>query len=461
MTFPQSFVWGSATASYQIEGGHDADGKGPSVWDMMAHWPGKIVNDDHGDVACDHYHRYTEDVQIMKNMGLQAYRFSLSWPRIMPDGTGKVNEAGIAFYDRLIDELLGAGVQPWITLFHWDYPLALFQQGGWLNAASPEWFADYTKIVIDRFSDRVTNWMTLNEPQCFIGLGHHDGMHAPGLQLPVEQVLRAWHHALMAHGRAVQVIHEHAKQSPTVSWAPVGVAYYPAEETPENIEAARCASMNYFEDKSPVWSNTWGSDPVIKGHYPEAGMKKFGHMMKWFKDSDFEIIKQPLDFYGVNIYQGHPIVADDQSPKGFRDVKREQGFAQTQFYWPHDPKSMYWICKTLYDHYNIPIVITENGTSMHDWVDEDGTVNDAQRIIFLRDYMRELGRAIDDGADVRGYFLWSLMDNFEWAEGYRQRFGLVHVDYQTLKRTPKASSYWYKQVIESNGAVLRDAQVVK
>jgi beta-glucosidase len=452
MPFPKSFVWGAAAASYQIEGAHEADGKGPSVWDMMCRWPGKLWQGRDGYTACDHYHRSRQDVALMKQVGLKAYRLSVSWPRVMPQGVGAVNDKGLAFYDRLIDDLLAAGVQPWVTLFHWDYPLALFYRGGWLNRESVEWFAQYTQVIVDKLGDRVTNWMTLNEPQCFIGLGHGTGIHAPGIMLPMREQLLAMHHALMAHGRAVQVIRSRAKSKPTIGWAPVGVVRYPANDDPRLVEAARQQTMAVRD--AGFWNNTWLSDPAIRGHYPEDGLKLFGPDVPANHEADMALIRQPLDFYGANIYNGTPI---EFGPDGnVRDVQRGDGHPLTLFYWTLDPAVLYWGPRFLYERYKLPLVVTENGLSNPDWVDLDGRVRDPQRIDFTRRYLLQLERAVNDGIDVRGYMHWSIMDNFEWAETYKQRFGMIHVDYVTQQRTLKDSAHWYTKVIASNGAHLHE-----
>ncbi len=444
--FPDHFIWGAATASYQIEGAAQEDGKGLSVWDMLCRQPGKIWNGHSGSTACDHYHRYQEDVSLMKQMGLKAYRFSLSWPRIIPTGFGRVNEKGLSFYDRLVDELLAANIQPWVTLFHWDYPYELFIRGGWLSPESPHWFADYAAIVCDRLSDRVTNWMTLNEPQCFIGLGHLDGYHAPGLKLGFHEVLLAAHHALLAHGRAVQVLRSRAKKTPIIGWAPVGVSGVPASNSPEDIAA--CRTHHYQIKPGSLWNNTWWGDPPVLGHYPEEGLRAYGDAVPKFTEKDMRTIHQPLDFYGINVY-GSPLIkaGPDGQPQ---EVQRPTGYPITQFYWEVTPENLYWAPKFLGERYKLPIVITENGMSGHDWVSTDGAVHDPARIDLTRRYLRELARGIANGNDVRGYFHWSLMDNFEWAEGYRQRFGLIHVDFNTLKRTPKDSAAWYTGVIANN-----------
>lgn len=460
MTFPKDFVWGAATSAYQIEGAAEEGGRGRSIWDDFCHTPSKVWQGDSGDVACDHYHRLSEDVALMKDLGINAYRFSLSWPRILPSGEGTVNEEGMLFYERLVDELLAARIEPWITLYHWDLPMDLYVRGGWLNGSMPELFAAYTKVVVERLSDRVSHWMTLNEPQCFIGLGLDRGSHAPGVRLPRNLVLRAAHHALLAHGRAVQTIREHAKLKPQIGWAPVAVTAFPATETEADISAARQAMFTHHgrcqivhpTDQSCLWGNTWWGDPVVFGHYPEDEMRAFGNDVPDFSKSDMQTISTPIDFYGANLYNGSMVCAGQEDP--VRKVQARPGSPRTHFYWPVTPQALYWGPRFLHERYNIPIVIAENGMACADWVDLDGRVEDPQRIDFTRRYLQQLKRAAAEGVHILGYFHWSLMDNFEWAEGFRQRFGLIHVDFDTLKRTPKRSFYWYKDVIASNGGSL-------
>jgi beta-glucosidase len=451
MSFPKDFVWGAAAASYQIEGASAEDGKGPSVWDAFCRVEGAVREGHTGDVACDHYHRYRDDVALMKSIGLRAYRLSISWPRVIPDGAGAVNEKGLAFYDRLIDELLRAGIAPWVTLFHWDYPHALYARGGWLNPDSPQWFADYTQVIAKKLSDRVQHWMTLNEPQCFIGLGHQAGIHAPGLKLGWADVLRAAHHSLLAHGRAVQTLRAACKAKPTIGWAPVGITKYPPTDSREDIEAARRATWSASSERS-LWNNSLFSDPVCLGKYPDDALKFWGDKMPRFDADDLRTMHQPLDFFGVNIYHGDPVRAGpDGNPQ---PVPRPPGYGMTAMHWAVEPRALYWGPKFFAERYKLPIVITENGMANCDWVALDGKVHDPQRVDFTRRYLRELKRAISDGIDVRGYFHWSVMDNFEWAEGYRQRFGLVHVDYATQQRTPKDSAAWYGEVIRTNGEMV-------
>ncbi len=450
--FRDDFVWGAATASYQIEGAADADGKGPSVWDMMCRQPGRIWEGHTGDVACDHYHRSTEDIALMRAIGLQAYRFSVAWPRVQPEGFGAVNAAGLDFYDRLVDALLAAGIQPWVTLFHWDYPLALFHRGGWLNPDSPRWFAEYAGVVVDRLSDRVRHWITLNEPQCFIWFGHSTGMHAPGMRYRFDEVVLAGHHALLGHGLATQVIRARAKTPPLVGWAPVGVTYHPASDSAADIEAAR--RLTFANTDRSLWSNSWWADPVVLGGYPEDALRLFGSAAPRFSDGDMAVIRQPIDFYGANIYTGCRVAAGvDGEP---RILPVPAGHPQTHFHWNVTPETLYWGARFFHERYGLPLVITENGMSGTDWVSLDGRVHDPQRIDFLTRYLRALGAAVQDGADVRGYFHWSLLDNFEWAEGYKQRFGLVHVDYQTQRRTLKDSALWFRDVIRTRAAGLAE-----
>jgi beta-glucosidase len=448
MIFPKGFVWGTATASYQIEGAAFEDGRGLSVWDMFCRRPGAVWNGQSGETACDHYHRYREDVALMKAMGLSAYRFSVSWPRVLPKGTGAVNPKGLAFYDHLVDDLLAANIAPYVTLFHWDYPYDLFCRGGWLNRDSADWFADYTAVMVDKLSDRVRHWITFNEPQCFIGLGHSEGKHAPGEKLEFSQVLQSAHHVLLAHGKASQVIRARAKLAADVGYASVGIIRIPATDSPMDIEAAR-QSMFAVPMDANLWNNSWWIDPILLGRYPANALEMYGARAPKIQSGDMETIHQPVDFLGANIYSGERVRAGkDQQPE---TVLYPDGFPLTAFRWYVEPAAMYWGPKFYAERYQRPILITENGMSNVDWVSLDGGVHDSIRIDFLRRYLRELGRAIQDGVDVRGYFHWSLLDNFEWAEGFKERFGLVYVDFATQKRIPKDSANWYKDVVASNG----------
>lgn len=479
--FPADFVWGAATSAYQIEGAARVDGRGESVWDSYcrekregtAIWQGNT-----GDVACDHYRRFAEDVGLMKRLGIGAYRFSISWTRVMPEGAGRINDAGLAFYDRLVDALLSAGVTPWLTLFHWDYPMALFERGGWNNRESVRWFADYTRVAVDRLSDRVRHWMTINEPHIFIGGGPDMGPQAPGTNLSISDRLHALHHVLMAHGESVRVIRAHAKKPPLVGWAPCGVIGIPASNSPEDLAAAE--RWTHGVRPGNLWNNAWYADPIIKGGYPEEGLRAYGANVPRIENGDMESMVAPLDFYGVNIYNGTLVRAGTGTPAkpsharssdqtsvstissfpslhamdAIEVVARRPGYDKTQLDWPVEPESLLYGPLWLHERYRLPVYITENGLSAMDWVHLDGKVHDPQRIDFTRRYLLALRGAIGRGAKVGGYFHWSMLDNFEWENGYRQRFGLVHVDYATQKRTPKDSFEWYRGVIAGGGAAL-------
>jgi beta-glucosidase len=448
MGFPKNFVWGAAAASYQVEGAAFEDGKGLSVWDMVCRKQGFVWEENTGNLACDHYHRWKEDARLMGRLGLKAYRLSVSWPRVLPEGTGAVNARGLDFYDRLVDELLKQGVDPWVTLFHWDYPHALFCKGGWLNRDSADWFADYTRVIVDRLSDRVTHWMTQNEPQCYIGLGHLTGEHAPGLKMAWAEILRMAHHSLLAHGRAVQVIRAASRTKSCVGAAPVGVVSAPATSSRADVAAARQATFR-IRTRS-IWSNTWWADPMILGRYPEDGLEVFGRDVPKVRRGDMETICQKLDFYGCNIYSCQTVRAVRGS--GWEPVKGPEGPPLTTMTWRVTPQCLYWGPKFLHERYRLPIVITENGMANCDWVHLDGKVHDPQRIDYVRRHLREVRRAIEDRVPVTGYLYWSILDNFEWAHGYKQRFGLVYVDYETGRRIPKDSALWYRSVIAKNGA---------
>jgi beta-glucosidase len=451
MTFPKGFIWGAATSAYQVEGAVAAEGRGPSIWDMFCRRPGAVAQNNSGDRACEHYHRYREDVRLMKELGLQAYRFSISWPRVLPAGTGPVNAAGLDFYERLVDLLLAAGIAPWVTLYHWDYPLALHERGGWLHPDSPDWFAGYAAAVVDRLSDRVRHWFTFNEPQIFIGLGYQDGSHAPGDRLAFGKVLRIGHHVLCSHGKAVQTIRSRAKAKACIGYALApGPVPVPASLRDEDVRAAREVFSSIAEKN--CMNSSWWTDPVVFGRYPEDGLNLFEKEMPVFSNSDMSTICQPLDFLGLNVYFGKTYRA---GPDGLPEaVPLAAGHVRTSFDWPVMPESLYWAARFYGERYRLPLVISENGMANRDAPGADGAVHDAQRIDFLQSYLRALRRACAEGAEVRGYFLWSLMDNFEWAAGYSQRFGIVYVDYQTQQRILKDSALWYRGVIESNGGRL-------
>jgi beta-glucosidase len=450
MGFKKGFIWGAAAASYQIEGSWDFEGKGFSIWDHFTEKEGAVYQGNSGQIACDHCNRYKEDVQIMKEIGLQSYRFSISWPRVLPQGTGAVNEKGLDFYSRLVDELLSKDIIPFPTLYHWDYPYELYMKGGWLNPDSSDWFAEYTAQVVHKLSDRVNHWFTLNEPEVFIDLGHVQGIHAPGVKLQKRDTIRMIHNVLLSHGKAVKTIRENSKLTPQIGMAPVCAVAIPANEEQSSVDAARKLMFAPdSEDSFTAWSNSWWLDPVFFGKYPAESLKELEKFLPMGYEKDMEIIQQPLDFLGNNHYNGKYVFAgSDGQPV---EKKPEVGEPMTGFNWRVTPEGIYWGAKFLYERYKKSIIITENGLSNKDWVALDGKVHDPQRIDFTTRYLREYKRAAEDGVDLAGYFHWSIMDNFEWAAGYRERFGLVHVDFTTQKRTIKDSGYWYKSVIESHG----------
>ena len=449
--FPETFLWGAAAAAYQIEGAAFEGGRGRSVWDDFCDRKGAVKNGDTGAVACDHYHHFGGDIEIMKELGLHAYRLSISWPRVLPQGIGAANETGLDFYDRLVDGLLAAGITPWVTLFHWDMPSALFEKGGWLCRDSADWMGVYADLVTRRLGDRVTDWITLNEPQVFIQHGHSDGGHAPGLKLTLREQLIAGHNAMRAHGHAVKAIRAASPGPCLVGYTAVGCAGCPVDDDPATIAAARIASTTI--DPSHHFNNTWWMDPVCLGKYPEQGMEVFGAAADGLDDpDDLAEMNQPIDFLGLNTYQaGHVKAGPDGEPV---EVERAPGHPVTHFDWPVVPESLRWAPFFVHERYGLPIYITENGLASMDWVARDGRVHDANRIDFTARYLEQLGMAVADGADVRGYFHWSILDNFEWAEGYNRRFGMVHVNYGTLERTVKDSARWYSGVIGCNGESL-------
>lgn len=452
MSFRDDFAWGAATAAYQIEGAATEDGKGLSVWDVLSHKDGFVKDNNNGDIACDHYHRFKQDVQLMKQMGLKAYRFSISWPRVLPNGIGQVNEAGLDFYDKLVDELVANDIEPYVTLFHWDYPNELFRKGGWMNPDSPDWFAEYTKAVVERLSDRVTHWMTLNEPQCYVALGHKYGTHAPGLKMDNSYVMQIIHNVLLSHGKSVQTIRQYAEKTPIVGYAPVLEYVAPKTNSKEDIELAKQTMFSCTPD-GMGFSEPWWNGPIYEGKYPEDGLKLYEQWLPKIGQNDMKIIHQPLDFFGFNFYRSE-CTAGYVNGEPKVSIDHTVGLPLTAFDWEVTPDGFYHVVKALYEKYQLPLLITENGLANQDWVSLDGKVHDPQRIDFLQRYLRSLKQAASEGVDVMGYMHWSLMDNFEWAAGYHKRFGMIYVDYETQERILKDSAYWYKKVIESNGEIL-------
>ncbi|QIA25774.1 beta-glucosidase [Mesorhizobium sp. AA22] len=454
-TFPDGFYWGTATSSYQIEGAWNEDGKGPSIWDTFAHTPGKIKNNDTGDVANDHYHRYKEDVALMKNdIGANAYRFSICWPRIFPEGTGTPNAKGLDFYNRLVDELKAAGIEPFATLYHWDLPQALQDKGGWQSRDIPKAFADYAGYIAEKLSDRVKHFFTINEFRSFVDAGHrgHEikvpgGTYsvsiAPGLKLSLGELNQVRHHAVLGHGLAVQAIRAKGKQGTKVGPAEVIEIAVPLIEAPEHIKAAQAATRE---------ANTPFLTVMLEGKYTDAYLKEAGKDAPKFTDDDLKVISSTLDFVGINVYKPtYYVLASDQAP-GWREVPFAKGHPQMFNKWlSFGPEAMYWAPKFVQSLWRAKeIFITENGCASDDVIADDGRIYDTDRIMYLRNYLTQLQRATADGVPVNGYFQWSTMDNFEWNAGFGNRFGLVHVDFKTQKRTPKMSAAWFRETARRN-----------
>ena len=450
--FRDDFVWGVASSAYQVEGRDPEDGCGKNIWDTFTE-EGRILDGKDAYTACDHMHRYKEDYKLMKLLGIKAYRFSMSWARILPEGTGRVNEKAIAMYRDMILSMKENGIEPYITMYHWEFPQALQDKGGWLNEDVIQWFGEYAKVVAENFSDICEYFITLNEPECFVGLGHLSGVHAPGLKLPYKDVFQIAHNALRAHGQAVINLRKYACRPIKVGYAPTCGMAYPATDSPEDIEAARKTLFGFHQPMDNwTWNVAWFNDPVFLGKYPEEGLKKFAEYLPEITDEDMKLISQPLDLMGQNIYNGYMMRQGRDGEPEY--VDREAGAAKTAAGWPVTPECFYYGVKFLYERYHLPLYITENGMSCHDDVSLDGRVHDPNRQNFLDLYISALQRANDDGADVRGYFLWTFLDNFEWDKGYTERFGIVYVDFKTQKRIVKDSAFWYQKIIESNGREL-------
>lgn len=434
--FPKDFLWGAASASVQLEGGYDADGKGLSIWDIAP--KKKIKNGESCHVACDHYHRYKEDVALMKNLGLKSYRFSVSWPRIMPE-KGKVNEKGIQFYVNLVKELKAAGIEPLCTLFHWDTPVWVQKEGGWKNKKIIQYFTEYTKVVVDALSDKVQWWMTLNEPQCFIMNGYMQGAHAP-FRNDYMSLNRLTRNCMLAHASAVKIIRKNAKIPPKVGIAMASGAFVPVKETKEAVEESR---RKTFGEGIGLLGNAWWMDPIIAGKPVTAN--RIYHTSR----KDLKEICQPLDFVGINVYQPFNTAAWGGDPNAV-----VPGMPQSSMGWLVDERVLYWTLRFVYDRYKLPIMVTENGMADNDFECLDGKIHDPQRTDFIYRYLGGVKRALGEGIPVLGYQYWAIMDNFEWVEGYTPRFGLIYVDYGTQKRIIKDSGYEYAHIIETNGGCL-------
>ncbi len=431
--FPADFAWGAATAAYQVEGAVAEDGRGESIWDRFCATEGKVRNGDNGAVACDFYHRYRDDVALMQELGLNAFRLSIAWPRVVPNGGGEVNPAGLDFYDRLVDELLAAGIRPFVTLYHWDLPQALEDQGGWPNRETVDAYCDYVEAVAARLGDRVDRWITQNEPRVAAWLGYGWGMHAPG-RTNERDALAAAHHLLLSHGRAVEILR---RESPG---AQVGITLDVFPVYPASTGASDAAAARHFDG----FHNRWFLDPVFKGRYPDDLLEHFGANAPRVEDGDFRQIAVPLDFMGVNYYR-REVVA--HSENGARTVHMPDS-DYTDMGWEVSPEGLYDLLVTLRDDYGPQaIYVTENGAAFGDLRAHDGSVRDPERQDYLAEHIRVIGRAAAAGVPIAGYFVWSFLDNFEWGHGYSKRFGIVYVDYPTLARIPKSSYYWYRDFI--------------
>lgn len=444
--FPKGFVWGCATASYQVEGATKADGRGTSIWDTFCQTPGRIVMDHTADVAVDQYHRYKEDVQLMKWLGLKAYRFSVAWPRIFPEGSGKVNRKGLDYYDRLVNELLANRIEPWLTFFHWDLPQALQDRcGGWESRETAKYFGEYVSCVTKHLSDRVTHFFTINEFGCFTDADYGGGVFPPGKQLPAKERNQVRHHGVLAHGLAVQAIRANAKRKPKVGLAENSQICVPVIETPEHIKAAKKAMRQL---NAPFLT------AVLEGRYHDAYLKAEGANAPHVEDGDMEIIGSPLDFIGLNMYAPTYIRADD-GPSGFAVVPHPESYPRMEMPWLYlGPQIAYWGPRWLKEIWDVDDVrITENGCASQDRLAPNGEVYDTDRVMYLRNHFIAAHRAISEGWPLKGYFVWSLMDNFEWCWGYTKRFGIVYVNYSTLERIPKLSAKFYREVIKGNSVV--------
>lgn len=442
--FPKDFLWGTATSSYQIEGAVDEDGRGKSIWDIFSHTPGKIEDGTTGDRANEHYHRYRDDVALIKALGVKAYRFSIAWPRVFPDGAGQPNAKGLDFYNRLVDELLANGIEPYATLYHWDLPQALQDRvGGWRSSDTSKSFADYAAYVAQRLTDRVKNIFTVNEVGRFVNFGYGWGIDAPGLKLPTAQLNQVRHHVALAHGLAVQAIRASARAGTRVGAAENIAACVPAIATPENIRAAEIATREL---------NAGFLGVMLEGKYTDGFLAYAGADAPKFTPEELKIIGTPNDFVGLNIYAPqYYVTASDRAP-GFRVLPFPTSFPHMNSEWLRiGPEVIYWAPRIAAKIWNIDtIYISENGTSSEDKIAADGQVYDLDRIMFLRNYLTQMQRGISEGVPIRGYFLWSLMDNFEWIFGYGKRFGLYRVDFETQARVPKLSVAFYRDVVARN-----------
>lgn len=438
--FPKNFVWGVAAAAPQIEGAAFEDGKGESIWDRLAHTPGKIRNNDNLDVACDHYHRYKSDFALMRKFGVKNYRLSIAWPRIYPQGDGAVNTKGVDFYHRLIDAMLAQGITPWVTMFHWDLPQALEDRGGWRVRGIADSFANYADTIVRAYGDRVKNWITLNEIMCFTRLGYGGIGNAPGTDEGEKVVNQTYHHALLCHGHGVRAVREHGGRGAQVGLTDNSFMAIPLSETKEDIAATRAAFIH---------RNARILEAVYRGRYADSYLREAGKARPVWEKNDFKLITLPTDFLGMNVYTGEYVRAGRRGR--FESIPLPPSFPKADLDWlTLIPEAMYWGPYWAHKIYGVKsIYITENGASYREQLPPNGELLDVHRRNYIRSYLKELHHARADGIPINGYFLWSFMDNFEWQQGYEQRLGMMYVDYKTQKRTPKYSAHWYKQVMET------------
>ena len=450
--FPKDFIWGVGTSDYQIEGAHFQDGRGVSTFDEFTSYPGHIFENNNTTIALDHYNRYEEDFKLLAELGVKSYRFSFNWTRIMPEGTGRVEMRAIEHYRDMVKCLLSYGIRPLLTPMIWDYPAALYRRGGWLNPESSDWYAEYVRVVAENFGDLIKDYTTLNEPSMMAGNTFLSGNLAPGILLPDGDIIRVIHNLLLAHGKAAKVIRE------VVPDAKVGTVLCmdgitPVEETPEEIKKA----YNYYykagKDMDELsFGLSWYSDPMFLGKYPEDGMAWAGKYLPEGWEKDMETICQPLDYVGLNIYSGVRLMRDEEGntvPK-----PKIPGYPANSLSWEIVPECLYWGARFFVERYQVPVFISENGFAAHEFIFLDGKVHDPARIDYTHRHLLGVKRAVEEGIPLIGYYHWSLLDNFEWAQGFMERFGLIFVDHTDLKRIPKDSYYWYQEVIKTNGADL-------
>lgn len=437
----RKFIWGAASSAFQIEGGIKGSGKGKSIWDVYFEQEARFAELE----SCNHYLLWEKDVNIMKDIGISAYRFSINWTRIIPDGIGKVNIEGIDFYRRLIEKLLENGIEPYVTIFHWDYPYELYRRGGWLSPDSSKWFEEYTYTIIRYLGDGIKNWLTINEPQVFAGLGMQRGKIPPNQKYKEREIASIVHNILLAHGKAVRILRNEVKEEVNIGFSPVLDVYIP--KTSKDVEVAKKKTIEdiaFYGKDIDLWNNRLWVQPIYEGRYPEEFIKIYQkHLPKYFED-DLKIIGQDLDFFGCNVYSGREVeqVGGDVIRTEMKNKHR------SAIGWDITPEAIYWASRFFYERYKKKILITENGVALSDWIDEDGEINDVGRIDYINKYIKEIEHAINDDIDIIGYFYWSLIDNLEWEKGYNYRFGLVYNDFDKNIRIMKKSAYWYKNLIE-------------